>query len=178
MSEQVSATPPAAAKVPPVSTPGTSDLLMLAVFVVVVTALYFAREVMVPITLAVLLSFVLAPLVALLRHIHVPRVPAAILAVVVSLGVILALAGVIGIQIANLAGDLPRYQYTIEHKAAVLQRLTVGQLSELMDRVGHQAVLPSTQARCETGRLRRTRAAETGAGPDPAATAILNGDCA
>jgi predicted PurR-regulated permease PerM len=146
MSEQVPASPRAAAKVPPVSTPGTAELLMLAVFVVVVTGLYFAREVMVPITLAVLLSFLLAPLVNVLRRIHVPRVPAALLSVALSVGVIVALAGMIGMQIADLASDLPRYQYTIERKAAVLQRVTVGQLTSLIDRIGHQAALPPQPA--------------------------------
>ena len=127
---------------------------MLAVFVVVVTGLYFAREVMVPITLAVLLSFVLAPLVSGLRRVHVPRVPAVLLSVILSVGVIVALAGLIGMQVAKLASDLPRYQYTVESKVSVLQRLTVGRLSELVDRVGQQPALnaakPADQAPSNT----------------------------
>ena len=141
MSEHSPTSPRPAATVSPASTPGAGELLMLAVFVVVVTGLYFAREVMVPITLAVLLSFVLAPLVALLRRIHLPRVLAVLLSVVVSLGIIVALAALIGMQIASLASDLPRYQYTVEHKAAVLRTLTVGQLSTLIDRIGTQPAL-------------------------------------
>ncbi|MEJ0047970.1 MAG: hypothetical protein WDN04_18995 [Rhodospirillales bacterium] len=42
--------------------PGVSSLVTLAVSVVVVGALYFARDVLIPVTLAVLLSFLLAPL--------------------------------------------------------------------------------------------------------------------
>ena len=121
--------------------PGMAELLMLAVFVVVVTGLFFAREVMVPITLAVLLSFVLAPLVSRLRHIRVPRVPAVLLAVILALGVIVALGGLIGLQVAKLASDLPRYQYTIERKVATLQQLTVGELSSVVDRLGRQTAL-------------------------------------
>jgi predicted PurR-regulated permease PerM len=41
--------------------------------VVVVAALYLGREVFIPIVLAILLSFVLAPLVDLLRRVRVPR---------------------------------------------------------------------------------------------------------
>ncbi len=141
MPDQMPVPPRAVAKIAPVNTPGTAQLLTLAVFVVVVTGLYFAREVMVPITLAVLLSFLLAPLVSRLRHIHVPRVPAVLLSVVLALGVILALAGLIGMQIASLASDLPRYQYTVERKAAVVQQYTVGRLSSLVDQLGRQAVL-------------------------------------
>ncbi len=139
MSESFAETAPspkAPASVQPVTLPGVSHLLMLAVFVVVVTALYFARAVMLPITLAVLLSFLLAPLVALLRRVRLPRVPAVLLSVVVSLGVVLALGGLIGSQVANLAGDLPQYQETVESKLQTVQALTVGQLSVLIDRLG------------------------------------------
>ncbi len=141
MSDRVPAPPRLAAKVASASIPGGDALLLLAVFVVIVAAFYFAREVMMPITLAVLLSFVLAPLVNLLRRGHLPRVAAVLLSVILALGVILALAGLIGVQIANLAGDLPKYQYTIETKASVLQKYTVGRLSDLLNSYGHQVQL-------------------------------------
>ena len=134
----------AAAKVAPTSTPGVAELLTLAVSVAIVSGLYFAREVMVPVTLAVLLSFLLAPLVSRLRHVHVPRVPAVLLSVILALGVIVALAGLIGVQIANLASDLPRYQDTMEDKVSVVQRFTFGRLSGLMDQVGKQVALQTT----------------------------------
>ena len=141
MPDSIPTTARPAAKVAAANTPGAGELLMLAVFVVVVSGLYFAREVMVPITLAVLLSFLLAPLVSRLRRIYVPRVPAVLLSVVLALGVIVALAGLIGMQVASLASDLPRYQYTIEHKVTVLQQLTLGRLSEVVNKVGSQAAL-------------------------------------
>ena len=124
---------------------------MLAVFVVVVTGLFFAREVMVPITLAVLLSFVLAPLVTVLRRIRLPRVPAVLLSVVLALGVILALASLIGVQVANLAGDLPRYQETVEAKLHTVQGLTFGLLSRVTDGVGRQIQHVATPPPAATG---------------------------
>jgi predicted PurR-regulated permease PerM len=138
-----------AAKVMPVAVPNLSALLTLAVFVVVVAALYLAREVLVPITLAVLLSFVLAPLVELLRRIYVPRVAAVLLSVVTALGIILALGGLIGMQLANLATDLPRYQHTMEEKVRAVQAITIGQLSQVVDRLGRQlpqSAQPAPQA--------------------------------
>ena len=135
MSETVPAAP---AKVPPVSVPSFSALLTLAVFVVVVAALYLAREVLIPITLAVLLSFLLAPLVSLLRRIYVPRVAAVLAAVVVALGIILALGGLIGMQVASLATDLPRYQYTFQTKLDAVQSFTVGRISQLVGSLGRQ----------------------------------------
>ena len=78
---------------PPADTPGVQGLLALAVAVVVVAGLYLGREVMIPIVLAVLLSFLLAPLVNVHRRMHLGRVPSVLLAVVLALGVILAFAG-------------------------------------------------------------------------------------
>ena len=60
-------------QVPPADTPGVQGLLTLAVAVVVVAGLYLGREVMIPIILAVLLSFLLAPLVNVLRRMHLGR---------------------------------------------------------------------------------------------------------
>ena len=45
----------------PVETPGLRGLLAVAVAVVVVAGLYLGRSMLIPITLAVLLSFLLAP---------------------------------------------------------------------------------------------------------------------
>ncbi len=88
-------------KVPPAELPGLQGLTTLAVAVVVVAALYLAREVLVPITLAILLSFVLAPLLALLRRVGLPRVPSVVVAVLVALGVLLLLGGLIGSQVVS-----------------------------------------------------------------------------
>ena len=51
-------------QVMPAEIPGLGALLALAVGVVAVAALYLARDVLVPIMLAVLLSFILSPVVA------------------------------------------------------------------------------------------------------------------
>ena len=126
--------PRAPAKVSPASVPGMSGLLSLAVGVVIVAALYLAREVLIPITLAVLLSFVLTPVVSLLRRIHVPRVLAVLLSVVIALGVIGAVGGLIGMQVASLASDVPRYATSIEHKVGS----TTSRLSSLVNRLGQQ----------------------------------------
>ena len=61
--------------IPLAETPSIRGLLTLAVGVVVVAGLYLGRDVLIPITLAVLLSFVLAPLADLLQRVRVPRIP-------------------------------------------------------------------------------------------------------
>lgn len=101
---------------------------------VIVAALYFASEVLIPITLAALLTFILAPLVNLLRLMRIPRVPAIIATVLLALGIIIGVGAVIGSQIAVLAGQLPSYQNTLESKVANLRDSTLAPLSRAVER--------------------------------------------
>lgn len=101
---------------------------------VIVAALYFASEVLIPITLAALLTFILAPLVNLIRQIRIPRVPAVVVAVLLAVGIIVAIGTVIGTQIADLAGQLPNYQNTLENKVLHLRDSTLAPLSQALAR--------------------------------------------
>ena len=102
---------------------------MKGVAAIVVTAiifgtLYFGREVFVPIALAILLSFVLAPMVRLLQRWHIPRGLSVISVVLLAFMSIFALGGVIATQLTELAGDLPRYQFTMREKIMSLRGAT------------------------------------------------------
>ncbi|WP_264713539.1 AI-2E family transporter [Limobrevibacterium gyesilva] len=123
-------------------------LTSLAIGVVIVVALYVGRDVLVPIALAILLSFVLAPVVRLLRRAWLGRVPAVFLAVTLALGVILSLGGLIGMQMSQLIPDIPRYASTIDQKIASVRTRVVGQMSGIVDVLGKQlqrASAPSAQ---------------------------------
>jgi predicted PurR-regulated permease PerM len=103
-----------------------TSLGTLAVGVVVIAALYFGREVFVPMALAVLLSFALGPAVRLLRRWYINRVVAVIVVAVIAFSVILGIAGLIGSQLAHLAENLPGYQTNITDKIHSLQDTTTG----------------------------------------------------
>lgn len=120
------------AQVPPPLVPGLRGLLTLAVGVVLVAALYFGREVFIPLVLAVLLSFVLGPVVNLLRKAKLGRVPSVIVAVLLALGVLGGIAAVIGTQVAGLAGNLPQYQATVQRKVAGLQQGWLGEANRIL----------------------------------------------
>ena len=137
MSDEAETTLPRAT-VPPAETPTTSGLMALAVGVVVIVGLYLGRDILIPITLAVLLSFVLAPLVELLRRLRLGRLPSVVLSAILALCVVLALGTLIGTQLAQLAGDLPRYQTTIQSKLDSLRGITVGRMSEMVGRLGRE----------------------------------------
>src|SRR6202023_3649487 len=67
----------------------------------VLALLYFARDVLVPITLAVILSLLMAPLVRALRHIGLGQTLSVLAAVVVLAFLFAAVAGVIGSHIVR-----------------------------------------------------------------------------
>jgi predicted PurR-regulated permease PerM len=94
--------------------------------VVVVAGLYFARDVLVPIALAVLLSFVLAPLVDRFIKLRLGRTTSVILAVALAFLLLSALGGVIGRQAAQLTDQLPTYQAVIAGKLETLRSSTLG----------------------------------------------------
>jgi predicted PurR-regulated permease PerM len=98
-----------------------STLTSVVIGVVVVAALYFGREVLVPIALAILLSFVLSPLVRILRSWYFPRAVAVLLVVFVAFVAIFALGTLMVSQVNELAKDLPRYQFTLQGKIDTLR---------------------------------------------------------
>src|SRR6476620_3849795 len=93
--------------------PGTA-LINMAVAGLIVTALYFAREILVPVALAVLFSFVLAPFVIRLQSWRVPRTLSVLVAVFVGFSIIFSLAGLMVSQANRLAEALPGYQQTLQ----------------------------------------------------------------
>lgn len=130
--------PPSETEIEPPNVPGLSGLLTMVVGVVVLAALYVGREVFLPVVLAILLAFVLAPFVDAMRRWGLARVPSVIIAVFVTVGIILSLGGIIGFQLAGLATDLPRYQYTIREKVGSLREGGMGRLPELLKDFGSQ----------------------------------------
>ena len=102
--------------------------------VTVVAALYFGKDILLPITVAVLLSFVLSPLVGTLRRLRIPRAVAVVFSVGLALAIIGGVGALLGSQIIEVAGDLPLYQTTIEKKVDVLRSATLGRVAEFASR--------------------------------------------
>ena len=114
--------------VPPIElqrSKGTA-LINLAVAGLIVTGLYFAREILVPIALAVLFSFVLAPFVIRLQSWRIPRRLSVLVAVFVGFSIIFSLGGLMVSQANRLAEELPRYQQTLREKIQGLRGVAAG----------------------------------------------------
>ncbi|MFD0935362.1 AI-2E family transporter, partial [Methylobacterium trifolii] len=119
---------------------GLPVIVALASFLLIaggMAALYFGRDILVPVTLAILLSFVLVPAVRILRRIRVPRVPAVLLVVVVVFGALFGIGSLIASEGAQLAADLPRYSMVMQEKIKALRGATAGTgtLSRIVDMV-------------------------------------------
>jgi predicted PurR-regulated permease PerM len=94
--------------------------------VIIIMMLYFGREIIIPIALAILLSFVLAPLVGLLQRLRVPRGLAVVSVVVIAFALIFAMGSLLAEQLTQLAQDLPKYQSTITEKIQSFRDTTAG----------------------------------------------------
>jgi predicted PurR-regulated permease PerM len=105
--------------------PGSAVVTAL-IAALIVAALYFGREVLMPIALAVLMSFVLAPLVRLLQRWWVPRLAAVFVVVALALAGLFLLGTLMVSQVNQLASDLPRYQFTLREKIQSLRQATAG----------------------------------------------------
>jgi predicted PurR-regulated permease PerM len=124
------------AEVPAAETPKPESLFGLATGVVVVSALYLARDVLIPITLAVFLTFFLAPIVRLLQRARFPKVAAVAVSVVLALAVILLVGGIIGAQLKSLVADAPQYQTTVINKFETLHSTINGFAKQVTGRLG------------------------------------------
>ena len=96
----------------------------------VIAALYFAKAVFLPLALAILLTFLLAPAVRLLRSWGLPKPPAVVLVVAFAFTVILGIGALVGQQVTKLAQNLPVYQYNIEEKIRSAREFTGGGMLE------------------------------------------------
>jgi predicted PurR-regulated permease PerM len=106
--------------------PRGNALINLAVAGLIVTALYVAREVLVPVALAVLFSFVLGPFVIRLQSWRIPRTLSVMVAVFVGFSIIFSLGGLMVSQANRLAEELPGYQQTLREKIHGLRGVAAG----------------------------------------------------
>ncbi|WP_353070003.1 AI-2E family transporter [Tunturibacter empetritectus] len=97
--------------------PRVEPLLVLAVIVLI---LYFARELLIPLTFALTLSFLLAPAVSRLETRRVPRVLAVALIGILAFLSIFSVGYVVAKQLLNVARTLPAYRLNIHQKMATV----------------------------------------------------------
>jgi predicted PurR-regulated permease PerM len=96
-------------------------LIILGCIVLVIASLSLGQKILVPLAVAILLTFILAPLVLALQRLGVGRVPAAITVVLLTLVILGGLGWLVTAQLNALAVELPKHQDTIKQKLQGLQ---------------------------------------------------------
>jgi predicted PurR-regulated permease PerM len=160
----------------PYAVPGQITMTVIFAFVVI-AALYFARDILMPFALAVLLSFMLAPLVKRLQKWYVPRGLAVVSVALMAFGVIFILGGVIVSQVNQLAADLPQYQSTLRDKIQSLRGAaggsrTLERASEVLQDLSKELSQPDLQTTPAPGQPPRPVPVEVRE-PDPGPLATL-----
>jgi predicted PurR-regulated permease PerM len=136
-------------------------LYVLASLVLATACLYLAKAVLIPVALAILLTFLLNPVVSLLQHRGLPRTPAVFLVVALAFSVVGGVGWTVTRQLTMLAYELPRYQQNLKQKITDLRRLGENSVIEkvqttIQEIIGElERTQPSTQ---------KTTALDTSAG--------------
>ncbi|KLU05796.1 transport protein [Rhodopirellula islandica] len=103
---------------------------LLAV-VLTVAALFFARDVFIPLALGLLLSFLLTPIVDRLQRWGIPNIPAVVITAAFAFVLLAGTFTLLGRELTNLVGDLPTHKDELVSKARSIAGMTTGMGGEL-----------------------------------------------
>ena len=103
---------------------------------VLLALLYFGKDVLVPIILAMILALMMAPFVRVLQRIGLGHAYAVLVAVLLLALLATGLMTVIGSQIVHLAASLPQYERTIQAKLQLLHDATIGRMQAMRGEAG------------------------------------------
>src|SRR5665213_915049 len=102
--------------------------------VIAVAVLYFARELLIPLAFALLLAFLLTPIVKRLESWKIPRAPASVLVLIAAFGFVSVVGYSVTTQLFAIAESLPNYSKNLSAKIAALQGESKG-LSEVINEI-------------------------------------------
>ena len=123
--------------------------------VVVVSCLYWAQAVFIPVALAVFLTVLLAPLVTALQRRGLRRLPSVLLVVMLAAAVLGGVVWLVTAQVTSLAGEAPKYTENIKAKIKSLRGLGQGSVTDRLEKmigdITGQWNLPAGNPEQETG---------------------------
>jgi predicted PurR-regulated permease PerM len=93
-----------------------------------IAALYFAREIFIPFAFALVLTFLLTPVAALLQRWHAGRVGSVLATVLVAVAAAGGIGWIIASQLIDVANQLPQYRENIHAKIQALHFPATGQV--------------------------------------------------
>ena len=114
--------------------PHASWMIMPASIAVIITGLYLAKGILVPCTLAVLLSFLLSPVCDWLERWKLGRIPAVLITATVGFSLLGVIVWITVIQVSHLAPKIPEYRENVEAKFNSVNEYAVSALSQVTSR--------------------------------------------
>src|SRR6476646_2524226 len=130
--------------------PKRNQFYALASLAIILALLYFGQEVLVPLALAVLFAFLLAPLVKRVERLRVGRVASTLLVALVALSVVGILGWTVERRFVQIVDQLPSYREAIRTKLARITR-SGGVVEKVRDEIKQTiASSPATQVSTTT----------------------------
>ncbi len=126
----------------------------------VIVGLYWLQAVLIPLALAVLLTFLLSPVVGTLQRRGLGRVPSVLVTVLLALSILGGIGWTLTRQMVTLADELPRYSLNIHQRIADLRGASQGGSMEKVQQAVEDVV----------GELQKTG---KGGGPGPKPLAVV-----
>jgi predicted PurR-regulated permease PerM len=126
----------------------------------VVVGLYWLQAVLIPLALAVLLTFLLSPVVGTLQRRGLGRVPSVLVTVLLALSILGGIGWTLTRQLVTLANELPQYSLNIHERIADLHGASQGGSMEKVQQAVEDVV----------GELQKT--GKGGPGPKPLAVVL------
>ena len=111
-------------------------LVDVAYLVLILAAFAWAKEFLLPLILAILISFLLAPVVSRLERWHFPRAVAVLSVVAIAFALIGGLCSTLSLQGLDLVNSLPKYSDNIHAKWVAIQKGPPGPLNLAFTNVG------------------------------------------
>ena len=125
----------------PVTSNMTRAFMILVSSAVVLGMLFWLQAVLVPIALAILLTFMLSPLVSILQSVKIPRTLAVAMVVGIAFSAIVAVGWMLGKQVTSFVDTFPQYEKNFNSKLAALQPAEGGffdKIQRIVTRVSRQ----------------------------------------
>jgi predicted PurR-regulated permease PerM len=110
-------------------------LIQVAYLVVILSAFAWAKELLLPLILAILISFLLAPVVSRLERWRFPRAVAVLSVVAIGFALIGGLCSTLSLEGLDLVNSLPKYRDNIHARWAAIQQGPPGPLNLALSNV-------------------------------------------
>jgi predicted PurR-regulated permease PerM len=108
----------------------SSKSLMLIATLLVIATLYYGRQLLIPVALGLVFSFLLTPVVSLLEKTHVGRVASVLVVIALTLGLLCTVSWKVAGQLVEIAANFSDYKDNIDFKIKTLRVSKDGKLSK------------------------------------------------